>query len=86
MVSMILYLLVFMQCGRLFIGMVGQTADTALDLCPQVSSIYPSKHVALLEELEHDFLNETYRLAAYESLGGAVRIPCVKLQLRLVHT
>lgn len=81
MVTMILFWVVFMQSERIFIHVFGPPVNKAVDLCPQVASISPSKHVALLDELEHDFLNETYRLAAYESLGGAVRIPCVKFQL-----
>lgn len=47
------------------------------DVCPQASPISPLAHSDLLQGLENEFLTEEFRLKAYESLGGAVRIPYV---------
>ncbi|KAI5124212.1 hypothetical protein M0805_005062 [Coniferiporia weirii] len=44
--------------------------------CPQAASIRPSEaHDHLFQNLDTLFATEKYRLHAYESLGGAVRIP-----------
>lgn len=45
--------------------------------CAQVATIAPTAQAQLLEDLESEFVTESYRLKAYESLGAAVRIPYV---------
>ena len=48
----------------------------ALDsLCPQVEALTPPGHEALLGSLDEEFGSSEFKLKAYESLGGAVRIP-----------
>ncbi|KAI0041286.1 carboxypeptidase S [Auriscalpium vulgare] len=44
-------------------------------LCPQVQPIVPSRHGELLDAIDARLEAEEFRLWAYESLGGAVRIP-----------
>ncbi|KAI0927139.1 hypothetical protein AcV5_007754 [Taiwanofungus camphoratus] len=51
--------------------------DGTSDVCPQTSPITPLAHSALLTKLEEEYTTEKFRLIAYESLGGAVRIPTV---------
>ncbi|KIP03578.1 hypothetical protein PHLGIDRAFT_31748 [Phlebiopsis gigantea 11061_1 CR5-6] len=43
--------------------------------CPQQLAISPEEHSGLLAGIEKIFKSEDFRLGAYESLGGAVRIP-----------
>lgn len=43
--------------------------------CPQQSAIPPKEHGKLLAGLEKTFNSGDFKLGAYESLGGAVRIP-----------
>ncbi len=43
--------------------------------CPQASPISSSLHADLLKLLEKEFASEEYKAKAYETLGGAVRIP-----------
>ncbi|KAF8141978.1 hypothetical protein EV363DRAFT_1425979 [Boletus edulis] len=45
------------------------------DLCPQVEALTPPQHEALLRSLDQEFGSTEFKLKAYESLGGAVRIP-----------
>lgn len=45
------------------------------DLCPQVEALTPPGHEALLGSLDEEFDSSEFKLKAYESLGGAVRIP-----------
>ncbi|OCH86953.1 carboxypeptidase S [Obba rivulosa] len=47
------------------------------DVCPQVAPLTPSVHLSLLEELEEEYSTEVFQLKAFESLGGAVRIPTI---------
>ncbi|KIJ65156.1 hypothetical protein HYDPIDRAFT_39784 [Hydnomerulius pinastri MD-312] len=48
----------------------------ALDgLCPQVDAIIPTNHAPLLQSLDEEYATTDFKLKAYESLGGAVRIP-----------
>ncbi|EJD07384.1 Zn-dependent exopeptidase [Fomitiporia mediterranea MF3/22] len=48
----------------------------AKELCPQVEPVEPpSVHRDMFRELEGMFWTEEFRLHAYESLGGAVRVP-----------
>ena len=50
---------------------------TTEDVCPQASAVSPVKNSALLDALEAEFQTEDFKLKAFESLGGAVRVPCV---------
>lgn len=51
-------------------------AALALDgLCPQFEALTPPGHKALLDSLNDEFGSGEFKLRAYESLGGAVRIP-----------
>lgn len=45
------------------------------DVCPQVEPLVPSGYEGLLASLDEEFDSSEFRLKAYESLGGAVRIP-----------
>lgn len=47
------------------------------ELCPQAKPLFPSRHRILDERLDEVFANETFKLKAYEALGGAIRIPYV---------
>jgi Gly-Xaa carboxypeptidase len=44
-------------------------------MCPQVSAISPSSYAPLIDSLDEEYGTEEFKLKAYESLGGAVRIP-----------
>lgn len=50
-------------------------AEAAAAACPQTTPITPTVNAALLKNLEQKFGTTQFRSAAYESLGGAVRIP-----------
>lgn len=52
--------------------------------CPQVDPIPPSKHSHLAFELDLQFYSPIYRLHAYESLGGAIRIPSVLISSHML--
>lgn len=45
------------------------------EMCPQVSAIAPSSHAPLIDTLDEIYGTKEFKLTAYESLGGAVRIP-----------
>ena len=45
------------------------------DLCPQAEVLTPLGHEALLASLDEEFDTSEFKLKAYESLSGAVRIP-----------
>lgn len=47
------------------------------EMCPQVSAIAPSSHAPLIDTLDEIYGTKEFKLKAYESLGGAVRIPTV---------
>ncbi|THH32060.1 hypothetical protein EUX98_g2143 [Antrodiella citrinella] len=49
--------------------------DGLKDACPQAAPISPSFHKDLHGDLEEEYATDEFRLKAYESLGGAVRIP-----------
>ena len=49
--------------------------DIAADLCPQTGVIAPIRNAAFLNALEAEFRTDAFKLKAYESLGGAVRVP-----------
>ncbi|RPD64023.1 carboxypeptidase S [Lentinus tigrinus ALCF2SS1-7] len=50
----------------------------ALDeVCPQTTAIAPEKNRAFLDTLEEQYQSEGFKLQAYESLGGAIRVPTV---------
>lgn len=44
-------------------------------VCPQTDAIAPVKNSALLDALEVKYRSDDFKLNAYESLGGAIRIP-----------
>lgn len=46
-------------------------------ICPQIGPLSPDVHSALLSTLEALYGTEEFRLKAFESLGGAVRVPYV---------
>ncbi|KAH9849891.1 carboxypeptidase S [Lenzites betulinus] len=52
-------------------------ASDAGAVCPQTSAIAPLKNGAFLDTLEAEFSTEDFKLKAYESLGGAIRVPTV---------
>ena len=54
------------------------------DLCPQVEALTPPGYEALLGSLDEEFSTKEFKLKAYESLGGAVRIPCVSSPISLL--
>ena len=64
------------------LGRCGLTLQLSQDdlsgVCPQTNAIAPQKHSALLDTLEATYRTEEFRLKAYESLGGAVRVPYVR--------
>ncbi|KIJ20621.1 Merops: M20.UNA [Paxillus involutus ATCC 200175] len=45
------------------------------NLCPQVEALTSVSHAALLDDLDEEYASTEFKLKAYESLGGAVRIP-----------
>ena len=45
--------------------------------CPQQAAIPPQEHAELLDGVEKLFTTEGFKSEAFESLGGAVRIPYV---------
>ncbi|KAI9064102.1 carboxypeptidase S [Trametes sanguinea] len=49
--------------------------DQASSACPQPKPLVPFRLLALDEQLQELFGNETYRLEAYMAFGGAIRIP-----------
>lgn len=61
----------------LYFGREFLLSEDAADVCPQVAPISPFTHSSLLTELEETFATTDFKLGAYESLGGAIRIPCV---------
>ncbi|KAL7280577.1 hypothetical protein ACG7TL_005511 [Trametes sanguinea] len=46
-------------------------------VCPQTTAIAPEQNSAFLETLEAHYATQDFKLKAYESLGGAIRIPTV---------
>jgi Gly-Xaa carboxypeptidase len=44
-------------------------------MCPQVSAISPSSYASLIDSLDEEYGTKEFKLKAYESLGGAVRVP-----------
>ena len=49
--------------------------DSDVAVCPQASPLKPIGSAELLENLESLYQTKDFRLHAYESLGGVVRIP-----------
>jgi hypothetical protein len=47
----------------------------AKSLCPQAEPVKLSKNLGLKESLDKLYRGEAFRLRAYESLGGVVRVP-----------
>ncbi|KAI0742034.1 carboxypeptidase S [Daedaleopsis nitida] len=52
-------------------------SDSDSAVCPQTGPIAPEQNRVLLDTLEAEYQTEEFRLKAYESLGGAVRVPTV---------
>ncbi|CDO72068.1 hypothetical protein BN946_scf184962.g11 [Trametes cinnabarina] len=46
-------------------------------ICPQTSAIAPKKNSAFLNALEAEYNTDEFKLKAYESLGGAIRVPTI---------
>ncbi|EIW58397.1 carboxypeptidase S [Trametes versicolor FP-101664 SS1] len=46
-------------------------------VCPQTTAIAPQKNSPFLDALEAEFATDAFKLKAYESLGGAIRVPTV---------
>ncbi|KAF5388635.1 hypothetical protein D9757_004755 [Collybiopsis confluens] len=46
-----------------------------ITLCPQAPSMSPGRHAALNEQLNNRYSSETFKLASYQSLAAAIRIP-----------
>lgn len=56
----------------------GWQSETVLgldDLCPQVDALTHPEHEAMLSSLDEEFGGIEFKLKAYESLAGAIRIP-----------
>ena len=72
-----LFLLVhhFWPFPSLLQGWGGESVICLDDLCPQVEALTPPRHEALLGSLDEEFGSSEFKLKAYKSLGGAVRIP-----------
>ncbi|KAH9921729.1 carboxypeptidase S [Epithele typhae] len=62
----------FSSCGG-----GGAHEDYAAEVCPQTGAIAPVRHGALLDALEAEYAMDAFRLKAYESLGGAIRVPTI---------
>lgn len=60
---------------RYYHGWESETALAIDDICPQFEVLIPPGHEALLDSLDKEFGSSEFKLKAYESLGGAVRIP-----------
>ena len=52
-----------------------KTVEESSPLCPQSSPLSPDAHGDLFNSLESLYSTDSFKLHAYESLGGAVRIP-----------
>ncbi|KAJ8474417.1 hypothetical protein ONZ51_g7230 [Trametes cubensis] len=46
-------------------------------ICPQTTALAPVKNSGYLGTLEAEYATEEFRLQAYESLGGAIRVPTI---------
>lgn len=68
-----------------FHGWRSETTLALDDFCPQVEALTLSEHEDLLKRLDEEFRSNEFRLKAYESLGGAVRIPCVFFPLHYYY-
>ncbi len=54
---------------------------TAEEVCKQADPLGPTQHAHLFYHLDRLFATESFKLKAYESLGGAVRIPYALLMV-----
>ncbi len=63
----------FGPCG----STVTRTHHISEEVCPQTTAIAPERNRAILDALEEQYQTEWFKLQAYESLGGAIRVPCV---------
>ena len=46
------------------------------ELCPQAFPLLPVQHFELAKKLDSVYTTDGYKLGAYKTLGGAIRIPC----------
>lgn len=78
-VILALGLLSLLRVGSALVSLstLPRESPATTDICPQVPVISPSSNAALLQDIEADVKNASSRLAIYEALGGAVRIPSV---------
>lgn len=60
------------------------TGSEQAETCPQISSLAPSKHAALLENLESLYYSDSFKRSAYEGLSGAIQIPYVYPSLYVI--
>ncbi|TFK92589.1 carboxypeptidase S [Polyporus arcularius HHB13444] len=63
----------FGPCG----STVTRTHHISEEVCPQTTAIAPERNRAILDALEEQYQTEWFKLQAYESLGGAIRVPTV---------
>ncbi|KAF8141984.1 hypothetical protein EV363DRAFT_41098 [Boletus edulis] len=75
LVGLVLLVQRFWPLPSLFRGWESASIARLDDLCPQVEGLTPATHEALLQSLDQEFGSTEFKLKAYESLGGAVRIP-----------
>ncbi|KAL4252052.1 peptidase M20A family protein [Abortiporus biennis] len=73
---------VFLQVSKLYpsqptLPWTRHLSPKPADLCPQVPPITSKLHKQLLNVLEKEYADGTFKKQAYETLGGAVRIPTV---------
>ncbi|KAH8103886.1 carboxypeptidase S [Cristinia sonorae] len=61
-------------CYRHFVRQ-GVPQDLIAAVCPQAAPITPTTNAAVYKDLERQYATQQFKLKAYESLGGAVRIP-----------
>ena len=71
----------FSPCG----ASVAFPVEDVDGVCPQADAITPQLHSSLLNALEAEYSTKVFKLKAYESLGGAIRVPYV-FATRLIGT
>ena len=60
---------------RHYHGWRSENAFTLDNLCPQVNAFTQPGYEAMFASIDEEFNTSGFKLKAYESLGGAVRIP-----------
>ena len=74
LLSLILLVQRFWPLPSLLHGWESERVVDLDDICPQVEAPTP-RYKALLASLDEEFGSNEFQFKAYESLGGAVRIP-----------